>query len=51
MGKTNPDFATRIAQFHRRSNVEWITLVLHLTKEHISSSQIMQLGRTILSLN
>jgi hypothetical protein len=48
MGKTNPDFAARISQFYRRSNVEWITLVLHTTKEQIYSSQIMQLGRQIL---
>jgi hypothetical protein len=44
MGKTNPDFTSRIAQFYRRSNVEWIALVLHTTKELSYSSQIMQLG-------
>jgi hypothetical protein len=44
MAKTNPDFAARIAQFYRRSNVEWITLVLYRTKEQINSSQIVQLG-------
>jgi len=45
MGKTNPDFAARIAQFHRRSNVEWITLVLHTIKEQLHSSQMVQLGK------
>jgi hypothetical protein len=48
MGKTNPDFTVRIAQFHRRSNVEWITLVLNTTEEQIHSSQIVQLGKAIL---
>jgi hypothetical protein len=42
--KTNPDFAARIAQFYRRSNVEWITLVLHRIKEQTNSSQTLQLG-------
>ena len=45
MSKTNPDFAARIAQFHRRSNVEWITLVLHTTKEQLNTSQTSLLGR------
>ncbi|CAF1248969.1 unnamed protein product [Adineta steineri] len=39
MGKTNPEFSARIAQFYRRSNVEWITLILHTTKQQINSSQ------------
>jgi len=43
MGKTNPEFAGRIAQFYRRSNVEWITLILRTTKEQSYSSQITQL--------
>ncbi|CAF0835248.1 unnamed protein product [Rotaria sp. Silwood1] len=44
MGKTNPEFTARIAQFYRRSNVEWITLILHKTKQPIYSSQIDQLA-------
>ncbi|CAF3604367.1 unnamed protein product [Rotaria sordida] len=44
MGKTNPEFTARIAQFYRRSNVEWITLILHTTKQQIYSSQIDQLA-------
>jgi hypothetical protein len=44
ISKINTDFVTRISQFYRRSNVEWITLVLHRTKEQTNSSQITQLG-------
>jgi hypothetical protein len=43
MTKTTPDFAARIGQFYRRSNVEWITLVLHRIKEQTNSSQTLQL--------
>jgi hypothetical protein len=48
MGKTNPEFAARIAQFSRRSSVEWITLVLHTTKEHMYTSQATQSSIKIL---
>ncbi|CAF2353761.1 unnamed protein product [Rotaria sp. Silwood2] len=44
MGKTNSEFTTRIAQFCRRSNVEWITLILHTTKQQTYLSQIDQLA-------
>jgi len=29
MMKTNPDYIARISQFSRRSNVEWLVLILH----------------------
>ena len=46
ISKTNPNFTALIAQFHRRSNVEWIVLVLHLNPEKISNTnQIGQTGR------
>lgn len=45
MSKTNPDFTGRIAQFSRRSNVECIALVLHITKEQTYSNKIVQLGK------
>ncbi|CAF1565571.1 unnamed protein product [Rotaria magnacalcarata] len=44
MAKTNLEFSTRIAQFYRRSNAEWITLVLHTSKQQIYSSQMDQLA-------
>ncbi|CAF4415971.1 unnamed protein product [Rotaria socialis] len=44
MAKTNLELSTRIAQFYRRSNAEWITLVLHTNKQQIYSSQMDQLA-------
>lgn len=41
-GKTSPDFATRISQFYRRANAEWIFLILHKTSEPNPSSEIVE---------
>ncbi|CAF0756892.1 unnamed protein product [Adineta ricciae] len=44
MSKTNPEFSTRIAQFSRRSNVEWITLILHTKTQRTCSSQFQPIN-------
>lgn len=46
ISKTRPDFTALITQFHRRSNVEWTVLVLHVNPEKTSNTnQIGQSGR------
>ena len=37
MTKTNPDYNARIAQFSRRSNVEWLVLLLHQNADERAS--------------